>query len=138
MRDYNTPGLKGVIVDLWLFGQMLKKYLPKESKILANFGFEPTLYAQAWFFCLFVRTLPAELCVRIWDIYICEGKFVMFKTAILIVYIVCHKCKDVIKEESIEEFLHALQHPQPKWFKIEKFIEKLTKFKIDSRAKRKF
>ena len=138
MRDYNTPGLKGVIVDLWLFGQMVKKYLPKQSKILANFGFEPTLYAQAWFFCLFVRTLPQELCVRIWDIYICEGKFIMFKTAILILYIVCHKCKDMIKEDNIEDFLHALQHPDAKWFKTEKFIERLTKFKIDSKAKRKF
>ena len=138
MRDYNTPGLEGVIVDLWLFGQMVKKFLPKQNKILEMFGFEPTLYAQAWFFCLFVRTLPLDLCVRIWDMYICEGKFVMFKTALLILYIVCHKNKQLIKNEEMEEFLQALQHPDAKWFKTERFVEKLVKFRIETRHKRRF
>ena len=138
MRDYNTPGLEGVIVDLWLFGEMVRKYLPKQNNILATFGFEPTLYAQAWFFCLFVRTLPIELCVRIWDMYICEGKFVMYKTALLILYIVCHKNKQLIKNEDEEQFLHALQHPDPKWFKTEKFVERVVKFRIDTKHKRRF
>ncbi len=45
---------------------------------------EPVLYMVEWFMCMYCRTLPWNVVLRIWDVFLCEGVKVLFKVAIVL------------------------------------------------------
>ena len=37
-----------------------------------------------WFLCAFTRTLPWASVLRVWDMFLCEGSKVLFRTALVL------------------------------------------------------
>ena len=48
-------------------------------------GVVPLLYATDWFMCLFVKTLPWESVLRLWDMFLFEGVKVFYRAATALV-----------------------------------------------------
>jgi hypothetical protein len=44
---------------------------------------EPILYMTEWFLCVFIRTLPWDTILRVWDMFLCEGKLCLFQLPVL-------------------------------------------------------
>lgn len=61
-----------------LDGEILYALLHKVSSTahrhLKKHNLEPILYMTEWFMCAFSRTLPWASVLRIWDMFLCEGK----------------------------------------------------------------
>jgi len=74
--DYNT--------FLCLFKGLLKKVCPQVYRHLKKVNAEPMFYCTEWFLCAFTRTLPWDTLLRVWDVFLCEGVKVLFKTALVI------------------------------------------------------
>ena len=67
-----------------LFNEIFKTNLPKLYSHFKENEIFPEHYLLEWFMTLFTRNLNIELALRIWDIYMIEGIFVIYKTAIVI------------------------------------------------------
>lgn len=53
---------------------LLHKVSPTAHRHLKKHNLEPILYMTEWFMCAFSRTLPWASVLRIWDMFLCEGK----------------------------------------------------------------
>lgn len=63
---------------------MQKKYLPKLFSKFEAIDLSPQMYASRWFITLFADYFPMELVVRIFDIYLMEGRKILFRIALAI------------------------------------------------------
>ncbi|XP_065840359.1 TBC1 domain family member 10A-like [Oscarella lobularis] len=82
---YYSPGLEGIKSDSKLFGRLLKLYFPQISKHLIKNGADDSLLYMLceWFTCIYCRSLPWNIVLRILDMFFCEGVKVLFKVGLL-------------------------------------------------------
>ena len=88
-KDYQLlsifqPGLPGLEECIYVHNALLKKYMPKLSNRLAEIGFLPQMYCVHWFMTIFAVYFPMEIVVRIWDVYLIEGRKTVFRLGIAI------------------------------------------------------
>ena len=57
------------------------------------------MYATRWFMNIFVGDFPFETVVRIWDIFLEEGRIIVYKVALAYLALLEHK---ILKETSME------------------------------------
>ena len=55
------------------FDALLAVRLPRLSAHLRREGVVPTMYCSQWFITVFATTLPFEVLLRVWDIFLLEG-----------------------------------------------------------------
>ena len=67
------------------FIQNLKKYCPKVEKHFNNFEITPSLYLCEWCESLFCKVLNYDIIIRIWDLFLLKGEYIIFQTAIAII-----------------------------------------------------
>lgn len=54
---------------------LLRRLLPRVHKHLQQVGVGPLLYLPEWFLCLFARSLPFPIVLRVWDAFLSEGEW---------------------------------------------------------------
>lgn len=64
-------------LDAEVFMALLRRLLPRVYKHLQQVGVGPLLYLPEWFLCLFTRSLPFPIVLRIWDAFLSEGELGM-------------------------------------------------------------
>jgi len=112
-----------------LFNEIFKLNLPKlylhfkENEVL------PEHYLLEWFMTLFTRNLNIELALRIWDIYMIEGIYVIYKTAIVIFNLDEKKLLGMDFAE-IMEFLKNLDKNN---YDEDKFVDEIYKIKFSDK-----
>lgn len=101
LQDYYSPNMEVVQRDGFIlqgkfmqkvapvhllswFTGLLKKVCPQVYRHLKKVNAEPMFYCTEWFLCAFTRTLPWDTLLRVWDVFLCEGVKVLFKTALVI------------------------------------------------------
>ena len=96
---YFDHGLESIQLHGDMLMAFIKHFYPRVHKILKKHGIEPVLFMTDWFMCLYTRTLPWPMVLRIWDMFMCEGIIVAFKVAIILVGTVINgerkKCTDL-------------------------------------------
>ena len=78
---------------------------------------------------LFTRNLNIELALRIWDIYMIEGIFVLYKTAIVIFSLDEKK----ILSMDFGEIMNFLKNLDKNNYDEDKFVEELNKVKLNDK-----
>lgn len=68
-------------------------------------------YCTEWFLCAFTRTLPWDSLLRIWDIFLCEGVKVLFKTSLVILIGCLGTAKDRRRCSGLCETLDRIRNP---------------------------
>ncbi|KAI5722416.1 hypothetical protein M8J76_008025 [Diaphorina citri] len=114
LKGYYSPGMEMIQLDGDILFSLLKKVFPHIHKHLMKQQLDPIMYMTEWFLCAFVRTLPWETLLRVWDMFLCEGVKVFFKTALVIIRMnLPYKTYPKLKKEfpSMYETLQALRHP---------------------------
>ena len=61
--------------------------MPALFKKFNEMAYVPQIYASQWFLTLFSIYFPFEVVVRIWDIYLVEGRKTLFRIALAILKI---------------------------------------------------
>ena len=64
---------EGVLFDAGMLTWLLKRTCPSAHKHLQHHGVEPLMFATDWLMCLFIRHLPFNTLLRVWDLFFCYG-----------------------------------------------------------------
>lgn len=84
LKEMFLPGLPGLEKNFYLMIALQRKYMPKLFNHLRQIYFMPQMYASRWFMTLFSDYFPIEVVVRILDIYVVEGRKILFRIALAI------------------------------------------------------
>ena len=84
LRDVFLPGLPGLEKNFYIMLSLIRKYMPKLLAKMAEIDFTPQMYGSSWFITLFADYLPIDVVVRIFDIYLMEGRKILFRIALAI------------------------------------------------------
>jgi hypothetical protein len=81
-RDYFCGDMMGIHADLHVLSILIDQFLPKLSQHLKNYGVDIRPIAFAWFISLFIKTLPIESVLRVWDLLLIEGSVILFRVTL--------------------------------------------------------
>ncbi|GBG63586.1 hypothetical protein CBR_g38652 [Chara braunii] len=84
LTDCYSENLLGCHVEQRVLKDLLWKKLPKLSTHLKLIGFDVGLVTTEWFLCLFAKSFPTEMAMRLWDVLFNEGAKVLFRVALAI------------------------------------------------------
>ena len=76
---------KTIKKDIQFFSIILRKYAEKVSDHLNKLEISPELYLIPWLEKLFTQTLNFNILLRIFDLYIINGEYILFQVAITII-----------------------------------------------------
>ncbi|ETO30075.1 hypothetical protein RFI_07045 [Reticulomyxa filosa] len=103
---YHESDLAGVIIDEYVFSDLIEFKLPLLHQHLCCLQFNLSTVTVDWFLCLFVTTLPCETTLRVWDVMFAEGPVVIFKAALSILQL---RQSSILKAQHLEDFMAALR-----------------------------
>uniref|UniRef100_A0A0B6Z262 Rab-GAP TBC domain-containing protein n=1 Tax=Arion vulgaris TaxID=1028688 RepID=A0A0B6Z262_9EUPU len=84
LRGYYSPGLEAIQLDGDVLFGLVKKTSPSVYKHMKKQHIEPIMYMTEWFMCVYTRTLPWTIVLRLWDQFLCEGAKVLFRTGLVL------------------------------------------------------
>lgn len=84
MREMYLPKMPGLQKAFYVHLSLVRKYMPKLGTHLINSKFEPSMYGSQWFMTIFSVNFPFECTIRIWDIFMVEGKKILYRIALAI------------------------------------------------------
>lgn len=113
LQGYFAPGLETLQLHGDMLFSLLRKFYPTAHKILKKQKIEPVLYMTEWFMCLFARTLPWPVVLRVWDMFMCEGIIIIFKVAIVLIGSVLENERKHCKQ--MYDTLQLLKNPPKKY-----------------------
>ena len=79
--------MPGLSKNFYILLSLQKKYMPAMFKKFNEMAYVPQIYASQWFLTLFSIYFPFETVVRVWDIYLVEGRKTLFRIALAILKI---------------------------------------------------
>nr|CAI5861751.1 unnamed protein product [Callosobruchus analis] len=130
LEDYYSPTMEVVQRDGLILQGLLKKVCPPVYRHLKKVNAEPMFYCTEWFLCAFTRTLPWDTLLRIWDIFLCEGVKVLFKTALVILIGCLGTAKSRKQCPGLCETLDRLRNPPEDVMAEEHLIYNVTRLDI--------
>lgn len=84
LKGFFDVGLSEIQVCADVLTGLIKQHSPKLHDHLETQGVSPLLYFTDWFMCAYVKTVPWESVLRIWDMYFFEGVKVLYRVALAI------------------------------------------------------
>lgn len=90
-------------------------------------------YCTEWFLCAFTRTLPWDTLLRVWDIFLCEGVKVLFKTSLVILIGCLGTAKSRKQCPGLCETLARLRNPPEDILSEENLIYNVNRLDLTER-----
>lgn len=81
-RTQTLPQLHGLRCCLEVITCLMEKREPELVSHLKELGLPPSVFAVRWLPCLFGGCLPAETCLRIWDLLLAFGECVLYQAVV--------------------------------------------------------
>ena len=135
--EYFDEGMRGIQIDSLIFRELCKKFLPKHYAILSKCQIDFVVLVQKWFFCIFSRTLPWNITLRVWDSFFFEGKWCLFRVGLTLLK---YSLIEIVQHpSSVDEFtvLNTIHKFNVERLDEEKFLVKSLDYKVTSEAKKK-
>eukprot|EP01068_Selenidium_serpulae_P010421 Selendium_serpulae@DN5462_c0_g1_i1.p2 len=104
MAGLFRPGLPLLDLYFFQFQRLLEERNPRLFKHLEEESVGPTMYASQWFMTVFTYNFPFEVVVRVWDVFLNEGKKTLFRVALAIL----ESQQDDLFNDNFEKILHRL------------------------------
>ena len=80
-----SPGFPGLRESIFIHNNLLKKYMPKLHQKFEDEFVIAESYCTHWYMTLFSVYFPIDVVVRIWDIYLIEGRKTIFRISLAII-----------------------------------------------------
>eukprot|EP00347_Sterkiella_histriomuscorum_P014769 403359599 len=87
-REYFKTKMPGLARAYYIHLTLMKKFMPKLFQHLLDNSITPQLYSTQWFMTIFSSSLPHECILRIWDIYLVEGRKIQYRVALALLKLV--------------------------------------------------
>ena len=105
------------------FSDLVKKYLPKLHQHFLNLEIEHELYFIPWFSEIFSSSMNYKLLLRVLDLYLINGEYILFQIALSILAVQ----EDDLLDLAISEIFKILKKLSSK-YKEDFFLEKMKSF----------
>lgn len=123
-------GLPLVQLSLYQFERVVKEMLPALGAHLDAEMVHPTMYASQWFITLFSYSLPFDIVLRIWDVFMLEGMKVIFRVGIALLA----QQQDTLIKLPFERLVSALKkNPDPGKASADQLLRVALDFKMSKR-----
>lgn len=109
--------------NIEFFKKLLKSYSEKVYDHLNNLEINPELYLIPWFERLFTTTLDYEILLHVFDLYIFNGEYILFQTAITIIKLL----EEELLNLTISEVFKVMKRLPKKYTEAE-FFEKFKNY----------
>ncbi|XP_062504155.1 TBC1 domain family member 10A-like [Corticium candelabrum] len=130
MNNYFGPQLEAVQLDACIFDGLLSKLFPKIRKHLATYNVHSLFYMTEWFMCIYVRTLPWPLVLRVLDIFFCEGIKVLFQVGLVLLNMAFGTVEKRSRYTSLQSITDRLKE-LPHELDHEGFIQEVLALKLN-------
>ncbi|XP_022261300.1 carabin isoform X2 [Canis lupus familiaris] len=121
----HLPPEEAVQLDAEVFMALLRRLLPRVHKHLQQVGVGPLLYLPEWFLCLFARSLPFPIVLRVWDAFLSEGVKVLFRVGLTLVRLALGTTEQRLACPGLLETLGALRAIPPTQLQEEVFMSQV-------------
>ncbi|XP_051134859.1 uncharacterized protein LOC127254041 [Andrographis paniculata] len=94
------------LVQQYLFqlDHLVKDYMPKLGEQFTQEMINPSMYASQWFITVFSYSVPFNLALRIWDVFLFQGVKIIFKVGLALL----KYCHDDLVKLPFEKLIYAL------------------------------
>ena len=82
MNDLFVPGFPKLFLYFQILETLVRTKLPHLYAHFQKHDMIPATYATRWFLMMFIGQVPFYCVVRIWDIFLAEGNYIMFCVAL--------------------------------------------------------
>lgn len=120
-------------LDAEVFMALLRRLLPRVYKHLQQVGVGPLLYLPEWFLCLFTRSLPFPIVLRIWDAFLSEGAKVLFRAGLTLMRLALGTVERRTACPGLLETLGALRTIPPTQLQEEVFMSQVHNVALSER-----
>ncbi|XP_043280109.1 TBC1 domain family member whacked-like [Venturia canescens] len=108
--NYCKDKARMLLQDKEVLFDLLKRYSPIAYNHLVKIKIDPRTYISEWFLNLYTLTLPPETLLRIWDMFVYEGREILFKVALVLIkgclgrpelvqrYFTIHETLEILKQ----------------------------------------
>lgn len=138
LRDFFKNDFAMLHLHFYQLERLLQDTLPELYDHLQDMNLEPHMYASQWFLTLFTAKFPLHMVFHILDIFLSEGKNVIFSIALALLKI---SRKDLLALD-FEGVLKYFRVQLPKRFRTEEATKELIQtavgLKISSRKLKKY
>lgn len=85
MHSIFSPGFPGLLENIYVQERLIETLMPEVYKSFQKNMVSTTSYATKWYITLFANSVPYQMQLRIWDVFLLEGQdiIVLFAIAIL-------------------------------------------------------
>lgn len=82
MNDLFVPGFPKLFLYFQILEQLIRNHLPRLFAHFTQYDMVPSTYCTRWFLMLFIGQVPFYVVLRIWDIFLAEGNYILFCVAL--------------------------------------------------------
>ncbi|CAH8550826.1 unnamed protein product [Schistosoma mattheei] len=133
LESYYDDGLERVQIDGDVLYALLKSIHPPIYKFLRKYSVEPNLVVLEWFMCAYTRTLPWTAVLRIWDLFFCDGKIILFKVAIVLLNRLFGHPSHRKSCQGLDDILMRLREVSSVVGKLDNFIREVVRVPITTK-----
>eukprot|EP00040_Diaphanoeca_grandis_P028324 m.163829 g.163829 ORF g.163829 m.163829 type:complete len:544 (+) comp31307_c0_seq1:262-1893(+) len=98
LKGFYNSGLREIMIASGTLHDLVCKTMPQLGEHFTKNDLEPLLYFTDWFMCAFVKTLPWQTVLRVWDMFLFEGQKILYRAALAILHLSAHtlltQCRD--------------------------------------------
>ena len=112
-----------IIKAIDFFGNLIKTKLPRIHRHFKNLGISYDLFFISWITELFSSSLDLKLWIRIIDLYLLDGEYILYQTGITILSIQ----EDDLLDLTIIDILNLIKR-LPSKYEIKNFLQKMKNY----------
>lgn len=82
-----SPGFPGLLEAIYVQERIIQSMMPNVYQSFKTHTISTTSYATKWYITLFANSVPFQCQLRLWDVFLLEGKDLFVITAVAIVWV---------------------------------------------------
>lgn len=113
MHDIFSPGFPGLLEAIYVQERLMEQMMPAVYAAFKKHMISTTSYATKWYITLFANTVPFQMQLRLWDVFLLEGRDIFVIVAVAIVWVYRdHITSESANFESVLSLLSSFFVPQ--------------------------
>ncbi|XP_028394922.1 EVI5-like protein isoform X2 [Dendronephthya gigantea] len=128
MRELYKPNMSELGLCIYQLENLVQELLPELHGHFKAQGFHTAMYASSWFLTLFSSVFPLNVAFRIMDMFICDGRDILFRLSLAILTLSINELLKCDMEEILQHFQKTMPEKYSDNFDV--VVEEADRIKI--------
>ncbi|CAE6501314.1 unnamed protein product [Rhizoctonia solani] len=108
MHTIFQPGFPGLLESIYVQERLIERIMPGVYQALSTHMISSTSFVTKWYITLFANTVPYQTQLRLWDVFLLEGRDVLVIAAVAVLWVLKdHICAPQANFETILSLLSS-------------------------------